>query len=289
MGHLTGCTAALKTMYYFEDIIGEIEKGLTGEISISALAKKANMSVYEFRRIFTFVAKIPINEYIRKRRLSLAAVELSEKRLSVTEIAFKYRYDNSSSFSRAFKEYHGVSPTEVRDGRTAVKMLSPIGADIITTGGIDISYKLIEDTDFCIYGFSGDSDLSDTECCENVWQGFYESDYSELITDDEMLYVSYTNSENSVRCIIGRRDNSVGAADSIHIPSSKWVSFKLYTTEDEAVNRFYKEVLTQWLLGVGYVRNNKLPNIEIYPADMDEDGFEWEIRIPVKKEDEQGV
>lgn len=283
MGHLTGCTAALKNMYYFEDIIKEIENSLTGEINISALARMANMSVYEFRRIFTFIAKIPINEYIRKRRLSLAAVELSEKTHSVTEIAFKYGYDNSSSFSRAFKEYHGVSPTEVREGNTAVKLLSPIGADIITTGGIDISYKLIEDTAFEIYGFGGDSDFSDTECCENVWQGFYDLDYSDLIADDEMLYVSYTNSENSVKCIIGRRDNSVGAEDNIRISASVWVSFKLNTTEDEAVNRFYKEVLTQWLGGVGYERNSDLPNIEIYPANMDEDGFEWEIRIPVKK------
>ena len=75
MGHLTGCTAII-IMCYFEDIIERIEQNLTGEINISALARMANMSVYEFRRIFTFVAKIPINEYIRKRRLSLAALEL---------------------------------------------------------------------------------------------------------------------------------------------------------------------------------------------------------------------
>ena len=276
-------------MYYFEDIIEEIEKGLTGEININSLAMKANMSVYEFRRIFTFVAKIPINEYIRKRRLSLAAVELREKGTSVTDIAFKYGYDTTSSFSRAFKEYHGVSPTVVREGKAEVKMLSPIGADIITTGGIDISYKLIEDTEYQVSGFGGSSDLSDTECCENVWQDFYDTDYSDKIEQSENIYASYTNSENSVKCIIGRRDNPIDAMESIKIPSSLWVSFSLNTTEDEAVNHFYKDILTGWMDGAGFERNSDLPNIEKYPANMEEDGFEWEIRIPIKKGDEKIV
>ena len=85
-------------IYFFEDIIEEIENNLTTEINISSLAKKANMSVYEFRRIFTFVAKIPINEYIRKRRLSLAAIELSQEKSNVTKVAIKCGYDTASSF-----------------------------------------------------------------------------------------------------------------------------------------------------------------------------------------------
>ena len=97
-------------MYFFEDIIEEIEQGLTSDINISVLAKKANLSVYEFRRIFTFIAKIPINEYIRKRRLSLAAVELNQGNCSVSDVALKYGYDTASSFSRAFKEATGFSP-----------------------------------------------------------------------------------------------------------------------------------------------------------------------------------
>ena len=284
MGHLTGCTTVIILyMYYFEDIIEEIEKNLTGEISISALARMVNMSVYEFRRIFSFVAKIPVNEYIRKRRLSLAALELRNTENSVTDIALKYGYDTPSSFSRAFKEYHGVSPKEAKENSAALKLLSKIGADIVTTGGIDISYRFVEDTEYTVFGYGGISDPEDTECCENVWQGFYDSGYPDRLEQNEQIYVAYSNENSSVKCVCGRRDNAENATDSVKIPQSYWVVFSLNTTNDEDVNRFYKDVITQWLEATGYERNYMLPNIEIYPVDMEEDGFEWEIRLPVKK------
>lgn len=269
-------------MYFFEDIIEEIEQGLTGDINISVLAKKANLSVYEFRRIFTFIARIPINEYIRKRRLSLAAAEIKQRKCLVSDIALKYGYDTASSFSRAFKEYHGISPTEVREKNAAIKLLSKVGADIITTGGSDISYRIIDDNEFTIFGVSGESDITDTECCENVWQAYYETDYANTVLQNEKLYVAYTNKANSVECIIGRRDNADSAKDSITIPPSLWVSFQMNTAEDSAVNEFYKDILMQWLKSGGYERNCDLPNIEIYPALMEDDGFLWEIRIPIK-------
>ena len=270
-------------MYYFENIIEEIEKNLTGEINISALARMANMSVYEFRRIFSFVAKIPVNEYIRKRRLSVAALELKDSAVSITDIALKYGYDTPSSFSRAFKEYHGVSPKEAKEKGTALKLLSKIGADIITTGGIDISYELIEDNSYTVSGYGGVSDIEDTECCERVWRNFYDSGYPERLEEGDKIYAVYINSDNSVKCICGRRDTPEDATDNIEISKSAWVVFKLNTTEDEAVNRFYKEILVQWLEATGYERNNELPNIEVYPANMEEEGFIWEIRLPVKK------
>jgi AraC family transcriptional regulator len=275
-------------IYFFEDIIEEIENNLTTEINISSLAKKANMSVYEFRRIFTFVAKIPINEYIRKRRLSLAAIELSQEKSNVTQVAIKCGYDTASSFSRAFKEYHGISPTEVREKNISIKLLSRVGADIITTGGNDISYQIEQDDAFVVYGVEGESNLSDTECCEKVWQEFYETDYANTLPQDEKLYACYTNRENSVNVILGIRDVNNNAPNSLQIPASLWVCFKMNTVDDTEVNKIYKEILLQWLESAGYERNYALPNIEIYPVSMEEEGFLWEIRIPVKRRNDNG-
>lgn len=272
----------MNSAYFFENVIDEIENNLTLDINIEKLAKKANMSVYEFRRIFTFVAKIPINEYIRKRRLSLAAVDLVNTYLTVTDIAVKYCYDSASSFSRAFKEYHGVSPKDIRERSADAKMLSKVGADIITTGGSNISYKIISDSEFYINGFKGDSDLSDTECCEKVWSDFYDSQYSDTFSENEKIYVSYSNSLNNVSCVIGKR-NDKGEGSSIFIPSALWAVFRLNTTEDSVVNAFYKDIIMQWLESSGYVRYDGLPNLEVYPWDMENDGFDWEIRIPIKK------
>lgn len=269
-------------LYYFEDIINEIEKNLSGEIDISKLAARANMSVYEFRRIFSFVTKIPISEYIRKRRLSLAALELMNGDMNVTELATRYGYDTPSSFSRAFKEYHGVTPMAIRDGTGQAKMLSKITVDITTGGGKDITYSVIRDTDFNVYGVRAVSPLSDSECCEDVWDVFNSSDVGEKIYSEKTneIYAVYDNLTDSVNCCIGLRDDMV-CEESVHIPRSDWVVFKMNTTDDEVVNGFYKRVLSEWFAAADYRRNTKLPNIEVFPADMDEDGFVWEIRIPV--------
>lgn len=269
-------------LYYFEDIINEIEENLSGEIDISALAAKANMSVYEFRRIFSFVAKIPISEYIRKRRLSAAAGELIRNSANVTDLAYKYGYDTPSSFSRAFKEYHGVSPMAVRDGEAQAKMLSKLTVDITVGGGNDIAYTVLHDIDFDVYGVCSVSQLSDSECCEDAWDGFNNSDISEDIYSikDGKIYAVYTSLPDSVGCNIGLRGVNIGNSH-VRIPASDWAVFRMDTTDDQTVNRFYNLILNQWLVGSGYEKNAELPNIEVFPTDMENDGFVWEIRIPV--------
>jgi AraC family transcriptional regulator len=85
-------------IYSFEDVINQIESNLDGNIDIGDLAKKSGLSVYEFRRIFSFVAKIPVGEYIRKRRMSQAALRLINGEISVEDDAAIYGYDSVSSF-----------------------------------------------------------------------------------------------------------------------------------------------------------------------------------------------
>lgn len=272
-------------MYYFKDIIDEIEKNITGEISIGELARKSNMSIYEFRRIFSFVAKIPFGEYVRKRRLSLAAVELYEKNHSITEVAAKYGYDSASSFARAFREFHGITPTDVVRNNSEFRLLTKISAEIVTTGGSDISYSISEEPAFCVRGIMCESQLSDTECCEDAWERFYADEhYPEIERKSDRIYAVYENGEGTVNCCIGIKSGTVELPDKVHIPSSLWVSFKMTAVDDDTVNRFYNNILNQWFSSVGYERNCNIPVIEVFPSDMSEDGFEWEIRIPIKRQ-----
>ena len=95
-----------------EEIIEYIEANITSEIDYEEMASKMTLSVYEFRRIFAFVVGVPISEYIRKRKLSLSACDLmTNPKASIQEISEKYGYSTLSSFSKAFNEYHGFSPT----------------------------------------------------------------------------------------------------------------------------------------------------------------------------------
>ena len=273
-------------MYCFKDIIDEVENNITSEIDVKELAKKANMSIYEFRRIFTFVAGISIGEYIRKRKLSLSALELYEKKNNVTEISRKYGYDSPSSFSRAFKEFHGISPKEVLDGNNQFKLLTKISSEIITTGGMDVSYSIFKKDKFSVSGFFAHSDMTDTECCEDVWDKFYKSSLSEKICKkSDKIYAVYENGVDYVNCYLGITGDDY--SDKICLPASEWVSFKLNRTEDTYVNEFYRNILNQWFSSVGYEKNIDIPNVEVFPSDMSEDNFEWEIWIPIKRRNEK--
>lgn len=97
-----------------------IENNLSCNIDYSLVAKFMNCSEYEFRRIFSFFAQIPLSEYIRRRRLSLAAIDIKNGE-KIIDVAIRYGYDSQAAFSRAFSRLHGVSPSLARDKDVVLK------------------------------------------------------------------------------------------------------------------------------------------------------------------------
>ena len=108
-------------MDYIKDIqraIDYIEDHLGGEIDYNEVAKCAYSSSYHFQRVFGILCGMTLGEYIRRRRLSCAVGDLlaGEK---VLDIAIKYGYGSSESFSRAFYRFHGCLPSQVKRGYPA--------------------------------------------------------------------------------------------------------------------------------------------------------------------------
>jgi AraC family transcriptional regulator len=95
--------------------IDYIEDHLTDEIDLAAAARCIGCSVWEFQRIFSFLGHIPVGEYIRRRRLTLAAAELRGMNRKVIDIAMTYGYDSPAAFSRAFSQLFGIAPSSARD------------------------------------------------------------------------------------------------------------------------------------------------------------------------------
>jgi AraC family transcriptional regulator len=260
-----------------EEIITYIESNLTNELDYEKMAKIMNLSVYEFRRIFSFVIGCPISEYVRKRRLSLAAAEIiASDKVDISKISEKYGYSNQSSFTRAFREYHGIAPSDCLNGKTSLNLFTRPSFSVSISGIEDIPYKIMKTDTFYIKGFSGISEITDTCCCENVWNMFYESDSDKKLNTD-LLFVSYCNMGENVKCCIGEK-----AEEGEIIPESSWACFTLNTVDDDAVNEIYSKIIYEWFPSANLERNENIPTVEVYPFDMTEEGFAWEIRIPIK-------
>ncbi len=273
-------------MTNFSDVLNKIEDSLTKEIDVTELAKAVYMSVYEFRRIFSFVAGIPLSEYIRKRRLSIAAEDILTNGISVTDAAMKYQYDDPSSFTRAFKEFHGIAPSEISKGKYPLKMYTKLDFQLRVEGGNNVEYRIYQSKEYCIEGVKGFSKIEEKECCESVWENFEKASvYDEIVKScGDGLYVAYENSQDGVMCSIGRKvKNASAKLDYTTVPSSIWVAFTLHETDDEYVNRYYGDIICRWLNSSMYSRNEDLPNVEVFPADISKEGFAWEIHIPIIK------
>ena len=133
------------------EITKYIDDNLEEEIDYNHLAKIIGVNNYTMQRIFSLIAGIPLSEYIRKRRLSNAGIDLYQTNSKIIDIALKYQYDNATSFSRAFQKFHGIKPSQI-DKFSKLKNFPRItfNEDIKITN--EIEYKIIEKNELVLYG-----------------------------------------------------------------------------------------------------------------------------------------
>ncbi len=259
-----------------EEIIGHIEDNITSDIDCNELAAKMKLSVYEFRRIFSFVIGCPISEYVRKRRLSLAALEIiGNGDADLISIGEKYGYSTQAAFTKAFTEFHGCPPSVIRSGGS-LNLFTVPSLSFAIKGRETVPFKLICEPEFYINGYTGISEITDSCCCEAVWKEFYDGGFDKSLHGDR-IYVSYRNSGGNVTCLIGGR-----AESGELVPASRWACFTVNTVDDEVINEMYGKIIYEIIPSANLVHDECKPTVEVYPADMSEEGFEWEIRIPIK-------
>lgn len=134
------------------DAIDYIESKLTGNIDDTQLEKITGTSVYHFRRLFSYLSGMSLSEYIRKRKLSNATIDLLDG-MSVTEVAFKYGYESVDGFSRAYKTWSGVKPSEVKE-KNMLKAFPKLSFQLSIQGGINMEYRMENKGPFKIVGKS---------------------------------------------------------------------------------------------------------------------------------------
>jgi AraC family transcriptional regulator len=91
-----------------------IDQNLESDLSLNKISEIAFFSPFHFHRVFKFVTGETLKEYITRRRIEKSASDLLHKNITATEIAHKYGFSDNSSYSRTFKKYFGVNPTEFK-------------------------------------------------------------------------------------------------------------------------------------------------------------------------------
>lgn len=164
----------------FDEVISYLEKIARSdcEIDYNEISKIAMSPAALFQRIFIFVTGISISEYVRKRRLTLAAYDLRNNDISVLDVAIKYGFQSHSAFSRAFKEHHGITPSEARFEHARLYNYLPInfsemrfiGGKRIMSEMKKIIYKEVEER--LMVGMHRETSFYEAG---NAWQEFFKS------------------------------------------------------------------------------------------------------------------
>ena len=153
--------------------IDYIEENLTEPLEIGAVAGTAGLSPFYYQRIFGALCGMTVGEYIRARRMTLAARELAGTDLKVIDAAMKYGYDSPDSFARAFQRFHGITPSAAKEPGAQLKSFAPLHIKISLEGGIMLDYRISEKAPFTVIGvkrrFNSDTSYQEIPKFWNEW------------------------------------------------------------------------------------------------------------------------
>ncbi|MFF4408650.1 GyrI-like domain-containing protein [Streptomyces sp. NPDC001262] len=129
-----------------------IEEHLDRQIDVAELARIAVTSEYHFRRMFSALAGIPLSEYIRRRRLTVAGAEVLAGERTLLDVAVRHGYTSGEAFARAFRAVHGIGPGEARRTGAALCSQPRMSFRLIVEGSSTMQYRIVEKDEFRIVG-----------------------------------------------------------------------------------------------------------------------------------------
>lgn len=269
--------------------INYIEEHLTEEIEYEQLGRIACCSTYHYQRMFTYMAGITLAEYIRRRKMSLAAVDLQSGDKKISDIAEKYGYQSPTAFNRAFQSFHGVTPSSVKDG-VSVKTFSPIVFHIAVKGANEMDYHIEKKEAFRIIGVSAPLDHeieNNFMVVPQMWQdaaanGTIQKLAGMMDTPPMgLLGVSACNDEEQWKYFIAVSSTKAGDEfEEYIVPASTWAVFP-GTGTNRSIQELEQRIITEWLPASGYEYANA-PDVEVY-LNADPQNAQYEVWIPVVK------
>ncbi|MBA4687409.1 MAG: AraC family transcriptional regulator [Candidatus Galacturonibacter soehngenii] len=271
--------------------INYMEENMTDTIDFDMVAKIAGCSTYHFQRMFTYMAELPLSEYIRRRKMSLAAVDLQEEDNKVIDIGLKYGYDSPTAFNRAFKSIHGIAPSKVRESGVILKAYPPISFRITIKGDCEMNYRIEKKEAFRVVGISMPLEKEiekNFAVVPQMWQkAAVDGTIPRLASFMEgvpigLLGVSACNAEEEWKYYIAVASQKAldQELEEYMVPASTWAIFS-GEGKNTSIQELEKRIVTEWLPTSGYEYGNAA-DIEVY-LNADPENAKFEVWIPIVK------
>ncbi|MBQ9154297.1 MAG: AraC family transcriptional regulator [Solobacterium sp.] len=270
----------------FQQSIDYMEENLTGNPDTGEAARIAGLSSFYFQRIFSALCGMSVGEYIRARRMTMAAQELSGTKIRVIDAALKYGYDSPDSFAKAFQKFHGITPSKAREAGAVLRSLASLHVRVTLEGGKMLDYRIVEKEPFTIAGirrrFHSDTSYQEIPLFWDAWQtdkkglmgvfGYCQDmdgkEFDYWIAD---LYTPWTELPEGFETAV--------------IPGGLWAEFRCHGALPDSLQSVNTQIWSEWLPSLkGYSPGGNY-SMEVYgPLTENPDDYECFIWIPLKKE-----
>ena len=237
-----------------------IELNLTNEEALASVANVTSYSPYHFQRFFNYLTDMPLSEYIRRRKMSLAVVDL-QRGEKIIDVAVKYGYNSADSFARAFERQHGVTPSYARQDGTKFQIYPPLIFKIQIKGVNKMTCRIETKSSFEMFGVYGvirqekayeDVPLFCKKCDDNG--SVNEMNHLLGVAPDTMLHAAlYDHTAETFKYMICQYvPNGLEIPEQytkLHVPAMTWA---IFTVDDCEMQTMWKRIYSEWLPTSGY-------------------------------------
>jgi len=277
--------------------MAHIECHLDQRIEVADLARIVVTSEYHFRRLFSALAGIPLSEYIRRRRLTLAGAEVLAGERTLLEVAVRYGYTSGEAFARAFRAMHGVGPGEARRVGASLRSQPRMSFRLIVEGSSSMRYRVVEKEEFRVVGKKARVPLVH-EGMNPAIGAFIRGIGQETLQRIQSLsdqapegIVSVSDNLDDSRAEGTELDYYHGVLtraevpedmDSLTVPAGTWAVFENSGPFPQALQYLWRDVFTQWFPSNPY-RSRPGPEILRTRLSQDAAQADAELWIPVER------
>lgn len=287
--------AQLEWLIRMKDALAYMESKMAESIRIEDVAKIAHVSPFHFQRMFSMLTGFTVADYVRKRRLTLAAQELASSKIRVLDVALKYGYDSPESFAKAFRKAHGLSPSAAREPGVQLKAFPRLSFHLSLKGDQDMDYKIVEKPAFTIIGKSMEVTTRDGENFRRIPQFWTECNTDG--TSDQLIQLAADNNWLGICMSMDMEKELLSywigveadpAADpqgyeTAVIPAASWAVFTSVGPMPHAIQNVWERIFQEWFPGTGYEHTGG-PEFELYPpGDTAAADYVCEVWVPVVK------
>ena len=264
--------------------INYMEENLLNDLTMDQIAQEVNSSVFHFQRIFSILTDMSIADYIRRRRLTLAAQELMDTEHKIIDLAYKYGYDSPEAFTKAFRKQHNVTPSEARKQQGPLQSYNRLIIQVSLKGAEPMKYKIVEKEKFQVVGVKRTYNCRNGENTQGIPLFWDEMNNKGM---DDVLF-KLNNGE--IKGVLGvcvpdkhYKENSlmdywiatehVGEVPdnllTMEVPAAKWVVFEVHGPMPDAMQNTWKQIYSEWFPSNPYEPAGSA-ELEVY---SDEDPF----------------